>query len=339
MPLKLSILIPTYNYARYLPQAIESVLRQDFQDFELIVSDDGSSDGSAEILAAYATRDSRVRVHIQRPNLGMVANWNWCLSQARGKYIKYLFGDDCLAHPSALTRLVALLEKNPSASLAGSSRLIMDHASNITELWSHAGSGIVHRGLNIISRCLSQNINLIGEPSAVLFRRAQARRGFDPALRQIVDMEMWFHLLLQGDFAYEPEPLCCFRVHDGQQTAMNRAHHVGDIEMASLIETYLPHLSAHPHQPVGAWTRCAIVHRALLHIRKIDSGQPALRAAIASLSTKLPPAVCMLWWAQHRMRRPFENLRRSTLKRLQRGRQSEAHPSQAAFLAGLPRIA
>src|SRR3974377_931912 len=94
---KVSVLVPTYNYARYLPEAIESVLEQDFQDFEVLISDDCSTDGSAEVIARYAAKDSRIRFKIHPANLGMVENWNWCLSEARGDYIKFLFGDDRLA--------------------------------------------------------------------------------------------------------------------------------------------------------------------------------------------------------------------------------------------------
>ena len=82
----ISILLPTYNYARFLPEAIESVLAQDWTDYELLISDDRSTDGSAAIIAAYAARDPRIRFQLQPVNLGMVANWNWCLSQARGEY-------------------------------------------------------------------------------------------------------------------------------------------------------------------------------------------------------------------------------------------------------------
>ena len=63
---KISVLIPTHNYARYLPEAIESVLAQDFTDYELLVSDDASTDNSADIICRYAARDPRIRAEFQR---------------------------------------------------------------------------------------------------------------------------------------------------------------------------------------------------------------------------------------------------------------------------------
>ncbi len=130
------MLLPTIITGRYLESAIESVLSQDFTDFEFIISDDASSDNSAEIIQAYATRDARIKYCIHPANLGMVANWNWCLQQARGEYIKYLFGDDRLACPHALSTLAGMLEANPSAVLATSARQIIDAKSKVIDLWS-----------------------------------------------------------------------------------------------------------------------------------------------------------------------------------------------------------
>jgi len=71
-PPKVSVLVPTYNYARFLPEAIESILAQEFTDYELIVSDDASTDDSADIIRPYAARDSRIRAEFHPANLGMV---------------------------------------------------------------------------------------------------------------------------------------------------------------------------------------------------------------------------------------------------------------------------
>ena len=99
---KVSVLIPTFRYARFLPAAVDSVLAQEFRDFELLISDDASGDGSAEIIRSYAARDPRIRFHIHPGNIGMVSNWNWCLGEARGDHVKFLFGDDCLVSRLAL---------------------------------------------------------------------------------------------------------------------------------------------------------------------------------------------------------------------------------------------
>src|SRR5579872_9503 len=198
-PPKVSVLIPTYNYARYLPEAIESVLEQDFPDYELLIVDDCSQDESPEVIRRYAAMDNRIRCCINPSNLGMVANWNHCLSQAKGDYIKFLFGDDKLADRQALGKLVRMLDDHPSAVLAISARHIIDDNSRVIELCDHLGAGGLHPGLNVITRCLETNANLVGEPSVVLFRKQAAARGFSGQFRQIPDLEMWLHLLEKGN--------------------------------------------------------------------------------------------------------------------------------------------
>ena len=218
----ISVLIPTYNYARYLPEAIDSVLAQDFGDIEIIIADDASTDNSAEVCRKYATEDSRIRFFRHEKNLGMVENWNWCLRQARGTYIKYLLADDKLAKPYALKRLVEALEQ-PGVSLSVSARILIDESSQVTGIWNPLGlQDRQCNGSRLALQCLERNINLIGEPTAVLFRRADAARGFDSTYQQLVDLEMWLYLLQRGDLVYLHEPLCCFRRHAGQQTEVNR---------------------------------------------------------------------------------------------------------------------
>jgi hypothetical protein len=90
----------------------------------------------------------------------------------------------------------------------------------------------------MILRCLEQNGNVIGEPSLVLFRASLARRGFDETFVQLLDLEMWFHLLEQGRFAFLDEPLCAFREHPAQQTAINSRSGVDRREGLKLGERY-----------------------------------------------------------------------------------------------------
>jgi hypothetical protein len=183
---EISVLMPTYNYASYLPEAIASVLAQEFRNFELLIVDDCSSDNTAAVVKPFCARDARVQFASNPANLGMVNNWQKCLEQARGRHIKFLFGDDKLPDPGALGKLLALLQNNPSATLAASARTILDEKSNVIEIVRPLTDGC-HNGRKIIADCLNENANLIGEPSAVMFRKKDAGSGFDPKYRQIVD--------------------------------------------------------------------------------------------------------------------------------------------------------
>ena len=310
---KVSVLIPTYQYARFLPDAIESVLAQDFSDFELIVADDASGDGSAEVVRRYAARDSRIRFQRHPKNIGMVANWNWCLRQARGRYVKFGSGDDCLASRRALSRMTAMLDAAPGAVMAASARLIIDDESRPVEIWDDLSRPGLYPGPALIARCLRQDRNLIGEPSAVLFRTAAAGRGFDPALRQVVDLEMWFHLLTKGDLFYDPEPLCGFRRHAAQQTAVNRQSHIGPTESLRITARYLDVLGDGAH--LGPWARRTICYRSLYYSRKRAARVPEVIAMEKSLDARLAPGWRALLWIVHRVSKPFSNLGRAWRRR------------------------
>jgi glycosyltransferase involved in cell wall biosynthesis len=238
---RVSVCMPTYNYARYLPEAIESVLSQDYTDFELLVIDDCSSDDTRTVVQAYAANDSRVVFSINEKNLGMVENWNHCLARARGEYVKFLFGDDFLARPDALGSMVACLDSDTHISLVGSPRNLIDDDSRLLKALTYFSAGAVSPGTEVISRCLcdQRNQNLIGEPSVVMFRRSQACRGFNPLYRQLVDLEMWFHLLEQGKYAHLDKPLSSFRIHTEQQTAKNVLSLTYINDLSLLFDEYL----------------------------------------------------------------------------------------------------
>lgn len=309
---KVSVLIPTYNYARFLPEAIESVLAQEFGDFELLIVDDCSTDNTAQVARKYCEMDSRARFSVNAANLGMVENWNHCLKLAAGEYIKFLFGDDVLIGPRALGKMVAMLDSNPRAALAASARIILDENSRWIDRWTTFGDGI-HPGHDAIARCLLRNHNLIGEPSAVIFRKARAQRGFAPAYRQLVDEEMWFHILEQGDLAYTRDALCGFRRHGGQQTQINTA--IPSIrEQLMLVSTYAS-------QPwISTGQRAEILYRARRGLRR-DLGR---ENELKELERRLGGA--NYFWAalKYFLQRPMENFTRSWQKRRFRRRLGQA---------------
>jgi glycosyltransferase involved in cell wall biosynthesis len=214
-----SICIPTYNYRRFLPEALESAMRQTLRDLEIVVVDNHSDDGTMELLAEYARRDARVVAHRNTTNLGMTGNFNRCIELASGKYVKLLCADDVLGE-ACVERLVAALEEHRDARLAGCARYYFREPGKPTRRQAYAAARRVVPGTDVIRECFFKG-NLIGEPSAVLFRRADAAARFDASYLQAFDMELWFRLLNDGWFAFVPEPLCGIREHPGSGTAGN----------------------------------------------------------------------------------------------------------------------
>jgi len=232
--------MPVFRGSRYIVDAIESVLAQDYRDFELLVIDDCSGDCTDAIVREYAVQDPRVSFVANDSNLGMVANWNCCLAMARGSYIKFLFQDDVLTYADSLGKMVRVLDDDPEVSLVASARRVINGYSEVLREESFFEHSISARGAEVIRYCILKHGNVIGEPSAVLFRSEQAMRGFSIGYRQIVDLEMWFHLLEQGCFVYINEPLCGFRVHAHQQTRKNIKSLVHVEDFDRLYHEYLP---------------------------------------------------------------------------------------------------
>ena len=114
----ISVVMSVYNGARYLHPAVESILEQDFADFEFIIVDDGSTDGSGAILLEFAEKDARIRL-IQRENRGLVASLNEAIALARAPLIARMDCDD-IAMPDRFTRQIEYLADHPEIAIVGS---------------------------------------------------------------------------------------------------------------------------------------------------------------------------------------------------------------------------
>ncbi len=296
-----SVLIPVFNGEPFLAECLDSVLSQDLPDFEVLISDDCSTDGSAALIRRYAERDRRIRWWTNPRNLGIGGNWNACLQPARADLIKFVLQDDKLLETSALRRMADVLNGDPSVSLVGSASQRIDARSQVIRLRNPFGKSRVWDGKQVIFRCLDANANLVGEPSLVMFRKAQAARGFDTRMVQVLDLEMWFHLLEQGRFAHIAEPLCAFREHADQQSAVNRrsgASHQEGLLLAQCCFARPWMKEVESPRPIFAL---------LYGLRKFDDRAEPLRAELRKRISAPAYAAC---WLRHKINRPIQQLRR-----------------------------
>jgi glycosyltransferase involved in cell wall biosynthesis len=212
-----SVLIPTYNGARHIRPAIDSVLSQSGVGLEVVVVDDHSNDGTADVAESY--RDPRIRVIRNPSRLGPEGNWNRALELATGKYVKLLPQDDLL-QPRSLATQVAALDADADEAIA----LVFGSR----EIIGPTGKILARRGLKgadpgriaatrLVRQCVRQGTNVIGEPGAVLFRRTLAQRvgRFDGQQGFVIDLDYWIRLLAHGDAWYIAEPVSSFRVSGG----------------------------------------------------------------------------------------------------------------------------
>jgi glycosyltransferase involved in cell wall biosynthesis len=216
---RVSVCIPTYNHAHFIVDAVESVKNQTYRDFELVIVDNCSTDDTKEVVRQMMSHDSRIRYVCNETNVGPVGNLNRCLVHGQGNYITILCADDLLA-PTFLEKTAAALDQNPNVSLVACARTVVDEYLKPKFRAGYSAREQCAPGHAVINRCLF-NGNSIGEPSAVMFRKELAARGFNTEYSQLVDLEMWFHLLEQGDFYFIPEELCSFRQYDAQRTKSN----------------------------------------------------------------------------------------------------------------------
>jgi glycosyltransferase involved in cell wall biosynthesis len=214
-----SICIPTRNHAPVLADAMRSACGQRYPALEILVLDNASTDDTRRIAAQAAAADPRVRYVRHDRDLGMAGNFNAGVSMARGDFVLILCDDDALEE-GAVAELAAALAGEPQAALAACGRILADEALQARCTVRARAKRERVEGPRLMRECFAWG-NRIGEPSAVMFRRAAAARGFSAAYSQLVDLEMWFHLLAAGPAVLLPDPLCRVRRHAGQVTAQN----------------------------------------------------------------------------------------------------------------------
>ena len=233
---KVSVCIPVKNGGAFLPLAVESVLGQSCDDAELIIVDNCSTDGSTQWIEREAASAPRIRFYRNPADIGMTANFNACLRHAQGDYVKFLCADDLLL-PQSLQRMSQVLDDDPQVSLVVGARRLIDESGARIATQRYAGRDMSVSGPQVINGCIFGG-NDIGEPSAVMFRRAAAQRGFQESLLQLMDLEMWFYLLEQGDMACLADEVCAVRRHPGQATRGSIASGALIDENIALFEEY-----------------------------------------------------------------------------------------------------
>ena len=214
-----SIIIPNYNHARFLRQRIESVLGQTYQDFELILLDDCSTDESRLILAEYADHP-RVQIHINEINSGNTfKQWNKGVRLAEGEFVWIAESDD-YADKKLLERLIAALTAEPNISIAYCRSWRVSEESELDGLadsyldpvrWASDYSADGRQ------ECQDYFMlyNIIPNASAALCRKSLYERvgGADERLRLCGDWKLWASIALHGKVSYLSEPMNYFRFH------------------------------------------------------------------------------------------------------------------------------
>ena len=239
-----SVVTPVYNGEKYLPECIESVLAQTYENWEYVIVNNCSSDRSLKIAQDYAEKDSRIRVHDNRDFLPMVENFNQSLLQIapKSKYCKVIHADDVL-FPECISKMVALAEEKSSVGIVGSyvlegCRVKCDGLPFPQTLfsgreicrWSLMGTSPVSGGLYVF-----------GSPTSLLIRSdlIRSRKPFyNDKYLQVIDQEVCYYLLQNVDFGYVHQVLTHSRLHDESQTSSNEIMNRLILEKIMLLQEF-----------------------------------------------------------------------------------------------------
>jgi glycosyltransferase involved in cell wall biosynthesis len=207
----ISVILPVWDAEPYLKAAIDSIIAQTFVDFEFLIVDDGSTDGSLGTAESYA--DARIQV-ISRQHSGLVSTLNEGLMRARGKYVARMDADDTCA-TARLERQFEFLERHPNMVLAGSWYYTLDEdgviLGSVNNL--HLGGRAMELGLRMASPFVH---------GSVVMRRDAVLRvgGYREAFQTAEDYDLWLRLSEIGSVANVPEPLYALRYHPKSKTAL-----------------------------------------------------------------------------------------------------------------------
>lgn len=234
---RISVAMSVYNNAPYLAPAIESILAQTFTDFEFLIVDDGSTDGSGEIIDRFAADDSRIRP-IHQANAGLIVSLNRMIDEARGQLIARMDGDD-IALPERFARQLAYLEAHPAIGVLGTGCTVIEEDGRPSET----------RFENVISTEAILDDLRNGPPlchPSVMMRRDVVRAvgGYHRAYRHCEDYDLWLRLSERVDMANLQERLLLYR-HSASQVS-NRHAYAQKIGAAIAWEAHVERMAGRP---------------------------------------------------------------------------------------------
>lgn len=214
---RVSVVIKSYNHAQFVAQAIQSVLDQSFQDFEIIATDDGSNDGTADVIRSFA--EPRISLEVFPANRGISAAMNATLARARGELIAILNSDD-YALPGRLERQAAFLDAHPNAGAVFAMPKPVDESGSPAASFFDFRSALALPDFSRRSwlRQFFFGGNVLCAPTAMIRRSVYAACGeYDPRLSNLQDLDMWVRLAALAPIHVMSDELTAFRIRGGNQ--------------------------------------------------------------------------------------------------------------------------
>ena len=235
----MTVVIPTYNRARFLPTAIDSVLAQTYSGFKLLVADNASPDETPDVIASYD--DPRLRSVRRDENLGITANHNLALQEVDTEYCLILPDDDVLL-PHALERAVAVLDAHPAAGMVHARFDVLAADGEVlreNEDWTYGlREDTLEPGREFVSESMLWSCRVCAS-TALMRMEALPEPPFDQDDFPAIDLGMWLRMALDWDMAFVGERLAAYRIHGETHSAAFGAPHGPGYMMGREIVTRL----------------------------------------------------------------------------------------------------
>lgn len=214
-----SVCIPVYNGEQFIRETIEMVLKQDYDNIEVLVSDNASTDKTVDEINK--VHDKRVRLLHNKVNIGMGGNWNGVMKQAKGEYVNIVCADDFLL-PYAIKEKVKVFDNNPDVNIVSSASYVMNESGKKIMKRRPFKRSCKLDG-KIMQRELFIKRNLFAEPTNNMLRRSAILRTgeFDANLWYTIDWDYWIRILEEGNAYYIDKPYSGFRISASSATGTN----------------------------------------------------------------------------------------------------------------------
>ncbi len=225
-----SVCVPIYNGEKYLRESMDSIINQTYQDLEILVVDDCSTDKSTDIIKEYQSDDNRIKMVHNKKNLGLVGNWNKCISEASGDFVKLQFQDDMMLEDTIEKMMSLAQDKEVDVVLTDREYTFENdinhfYLDQLPRLSDHFKEDAVIEPSFIIDLLLEKgtNMNFMGEPILGLVKKEVFDKYgvYDDTFYQIGDFEFWIRLAINVKIGFIPERLHIFRLHNESQGAKN----------------------------------------------------------------------------------------------------------------------
>ena len=234
---KLSVIMPVFNAELYLQESIQSVVNQTFVDFELVILNDNSSDGSKNIILDFQKKDARIVYHEFQTNQGPAVLRNFGIDNSKGSYIAFNDADD-ISLPSRFYEQVLFLDKNPNIGVCG---------SNYVTFGANLKQKLVKKPQKSEDiRLKFLTFNCIGNSTVMLKKSCLGSIRLNPKFITCEDYNFWSELVLVTDFFNLKKPLVKYRVHDNSLSNANLdKFEINDNKIAVCLATNLFQIPEH----------------------------------------------------------------------------------------------